>query len=85
MGLIFCDKKKVISATNIEKNNSKTYVFGFLIKYDWSSIFSITLAWTSTPGIVLPRGVFTKSNKPWAEAPIKTYLFSKKLFSKLPS
>ena len=60
-------------------------MFGFLNKYDWSKIFSITFAWTSTPGIVTPSGVLTKSNNPWADAPIKTYLFSKKSFLNFPS
>ena len=48
-------------------------------------MFSITLAWTSTPGIVNPRGVLTKSNKPCADAPIKTYLSLKKSVWNLPS
>ena len=48
-------------------------------------MFSITLAWTSTPGMVLPNGFFTKSNKPCAEAPIKTYLFLNLSSSNLPS
>ena len=38
----------------------------------------MTFACTSTPGIVIPRGVLTKSNNPWADAPIKTYLSLKK-------
>ena len=55
------------------------------VKYVLLVIFSITFAWTSTPGTVTPSGIFTKSNKPWADAPIKTYLFSKKEASKFPS
>ena len=85
LGLIFWEIKNVSTETIKTNNNSNIYVFGFLIKKDWSIIFSITFAWTSTPGIVIPSGVLTKSNKPCADAPIKTYLFSKKLFSKLPS
>ena len=31
-GLIFCDRKKVISATKIENKSSNKYVFGFRTK-----------------------------------------------------
>ena len=48
-------------------------------------MFSITFAWTSTPGIVTPKGVLTKSNSPWADAPIKTYLSLNFLLSNFPS
>ena len=84
-GFTFWDKINVIKATIMENNNSNIYVFGFLTKYDWSKIFSITFAWTSTPGIVTPSGVLTKSNNPWADAPIKTYLSLKKSVWNLPS
>ena len=40
---------------------------------------------TSTPGIVFPKGVFTRSNKPCADAPIKTYLSLNLDGSNLPS
>ena len=85
LGFIFCERIKVKSATIIENNNSKIYVFGFRIKYDWSRIFSITFAWTSTPGIVTPKGVLTRSKSPCAEAPIKTYLSLKKSDWNFPS
>ena len=75
--------KKVRTETINTNNNSNIYVFGFLIKKDWSIIFSITFAWTSTPGTVNPKGIFTRSNKPWADAPIKTYLSLKKLSGNL--
>ena len=45
----------------------------------------MTFACTSTPGIVIPRGVLTKSNNPWADAPIKTYLSLKKSVWNFPS
>ena len=84
-GLIFWDKTNVSKAIIIENINSKIYVFGFRTKYDWSRIFSITFAWTSTPGIVTPRGVLTRSKRPCADAPIKTYLSLKKSDWNFPS
>ena len=48
-------------------------------------MFSITFAWTSTPGIVTPSGVLTRSKSPCADAPIKTYLSLKKSDWNFPS
>ena len=69
----------------IESNNSKMNIPSFLFKKLLFNRLSITFAWTWTPGTVSPVGIFTVSKRPFADAPIRTYLSLKKFLSKFLS
>ena len=61
--------------------NIPSFLFKKLLFNRWS----ITFAWTCTPGTVSPVGIFTVSKSPFADAPIRTYLSLKKFSSKFLS
>ena len=68
-----------IIKTIINEINNKMFSIIFVLRSlmikSLFTIFSIRWACVSTPGITLPLGILTKSNKPCAELPINTILF----------
>ena len=80
-GFIFWEITNATIDIKIEIINSKINTWSFLFKKLFFKRLSITFAWTWTPGTVSPVGIFTVSKSPLADAPIKTYLFLKKLCS----